>query len=58
MPVCERDSRMVGIISERDLVRVFARADWNELQSARPRRHDDAGCELPTGWQHADRDAV
>jgi|NitcycUWRG07A512_1032822.scaffolds.fasta_scaffold00556_1 CBS domain-containing protein len=49
MPVCERDSRMVGIISERDLVRVFARADWNELQSARPRRHDDAGCELPTG---------
>jgi hypothetical protein len=40
---------MVGIISERDLVRVFARADWNELQYARSRRHDDAGCELPTG---------
>jgi CBS domain-containing protein len=28
---------MVGIISERDLVRAFARTDWNELQYLRAR---------------------
>jgi len=32
MPVCELNGRMVGIISERDLVRVFARTNWSELQ--------------------------
>ena len=37
MPVCELGTRMVGIISERDLVRVFARTDWNELQYLRAR---------------------
>jgi CBS domain-containing protein len=37
MPVCEAGTRMVGIISERDLVRVFARADLSELQYLRAR---------------------
>ena len=37
MPVCELNGRMVGIISERDLVRVFARTDWSELQYIRAR---------------------
>jgi len=37
MPVCELGVRMVGIISERDLVRAFARADWSELQYIRAR---------------------
>jgi CBS domain-containing protein len=38
MPVCEPGSRnMVGIISERDLVRAFARTDWSELQYLRAR---------------------
>src|SRR5579884_1572855 len=37
MPVCELGTRMVGIISERDLVRVFARSDWSELQHIRAR---------------------
>jgi CBS domain-containing protein len=37
MPVCEIGTRMVGIISERDLVRVFARTDWSELQYLRTR---------------------
>ena len=37
MPVCELGTRMVGIISERDLVRVFARPDWSELQYLRAR---------------------
>jgi CBS domain-containing protein len=37
MPVCELGTRMVGIISERDLVRVFARTDWSELQYMRAR---------------------
>jgi CBS domain-containing protein len=37
MPVCEAGTRMVGIISERDLVRVFARSDLNELQYFRAR---------------------
>ncbi len=37
MPVCELGTRMVGIISERDLVRVFARTDWSELQYIRVR---------------------
>jgi len=37
MPVCELSVRMVGIISERDLVRAFARTDWSELQYIRAR---------------------
>ncbi len=37
MPVCELSIRMVGIISERDLVRAFARTDWSELQYIRAR---------------------
>jgi CBS domain-containing protein len=37
MPVCELGTRMVGIISERDLVRAFARPDWAELQYLRAR---------------------
>ena len=37
MPVCELSTRMVGIISERDLVRAFARTDWNEMQYIRAR---------------------
>jgi CBS domain-containing protein len=37
MPVCEFGTRMTGIISERDLVRAFARADWSELQYLRAR---------------------
>jgi CBS domain-containing protein len=37
MPVCELSTRMVGIISERDLVRAFARTDWSELQFIRAR---------------------
>jgi CBS domain-containing protein len=38
MPVCELVStQMVGIISERDLVRAFARTDWSEMQYIRAR---------------------
>ena len=37
MPVCEPGSRMVGIISERDLVRAFARTDLTELRYLRAR---------------------
>jgi CBS domain-containing protein len=38
MPVCELGSpHMVGIISERDLVRAFARTDWSEMQYIRAR---------------------
>jgi CBS domain-containing protein len=37
MPVCELSTRMVGIISERDLVRAFARTDWGEMQYIRAR---------------------
>ncbi|MBX9825135.1 MAG: CBS domain-containing protein [Xanthobacteraceae bacterium] len=37
MPVLELGTRMVGIISERDLVRVFARTNWSELQYLRTR---------------------
>src|SRR3974390_1616868 len=37
MPVCELGTRMVGIISERDLVRAFARTDLMELQHIRAR---------------------
>jgi CBS domain-containing protein len=37
MPVCELSTRMVGIISERDLVRAFARTDWSEMQYIRAR---------------------
>jgi len=35
--VCELGTRIIGIISERDLVRVFARTDWSELQYLRAR---------------------
>jgi CBS domain-containing protein len=38
MPVLELGTRMVGIISERDLVRVFATTtDWGELRDVRTR---------------------
>jgi len=37
MPVLELGTRMVGIISERDLVRAFVRNDWSELQYLRAR---------------------
>jgi CBS domain-containing protein len=37
MPVCELGSHMVGIISERDLVRTFARTDLTELKYLRAR---------------------
>lgn len=37
LPVCELDHRMVGIVSERDLVRAFARTDLGELQYLRAR---------------------
>ena len=38
MPVCELGStQMIGIISERDLVRAFARTDWSEMQYIRAR---------------------
>ncbi|HSC56286.1 MAG TPA: CBS domain-containing protein [Nitrospira sp.] len=37
MPVCELGGRMVGVISERDLVRAFVRTDLNELQFIRAR---------------------
>jgi len=33
MPVCEVGFHMVGIVSERDLVRTFATTDWNELRN-------------------------
>ena len=35
MPVCEMGTRIVGVISERDLVRAFARTDLTELQYLR-----------------------
>ena len=35
MPVCELGTRMIGIISERDLVRALARTDLTELQYVR-----------------------
>jgi CBS domain-containing protein len=34
-PVCELGVRMVGIVSERDLVRTFAKTEWSELQHLR-----------------------
>ena len=37
MPVCELGGRMIGIVSERDLVRVFAETDWSELAFMRVR---------------------
>jgi CBS domain-containing protein len=37
MPVCELGTRMVGIISERDLVRMFATARWEDLRYMRVR---------------------
>jgi CBS domain-containing protein len=37
MPVCEIGIRMVGIVSERDLVRALATTDWNELRNLRVR---------------------
>jgi CBS domain-containing protein len=37
MPVCELGTRMVGIVSERDLVRTFATTEWSELPHLRVR---------------------
>jgi CBS domain-containing protein len=37
MPVCELGTRMVGIISERDLVRAFAKTEWSDLRHMRAR---------------------
>ena len=37
LPMCELNDRMVGIISERDLVRAFARNDVTELKYLRAR---------------------
>ena len=37
VPVCDLSNRMIGIITDRDLVRAFARADWSELQYLRAR---------------------
>ncbi len=37
MPVCEIGIRMVGIVSERDLVRVLATTGWDELRDLRVR---------------------
>ena len=37
LPVCETGIRMVGIISERDLVRIFATTEWNALPALRVR---------------------
>jgi CBS domain-containing protein len=37
MPVCEIGIRMVGIVSERDLVRTLATTDWEELRYLRVR---------------------
>jgi CBS domain-containing protein len=37
MPVCLGSAQMVGVISERDLVRSFARTDWSEMQYIRAR---------------------
>jgi CBS domain-containing protein len=38
LPVCEVvGTRMVGIISERDLVRIFATVDWQDLRHLRVR---------------------
>lgn len=35
MPVCQLGTHMVGIISERDLVRMLAIAEWDELKHLR-----------------------
>jgi len=37
IPVCEMGNRIVGIISERDLVRTLATTDWAELTYIRVR---------------------
>ena len=37
LPVCETANRMVGIVSERDLVRALATTDWAELTYIRIR---------------------
>ncbi len=37
LPVCEVGIRMVGIVSERDLVRTFATTAWNDLPALRVR---------------------
>lgn len=37
IPVCETGNRIVGIISERDLVRTLATTDWAELTYIRVR---------------------
>lgn len=33
MPVCETGTFMIGIVSERDLVRTLATTNWNELRN-------------------------
>jgi CBS domain-containing protein len=37
IPVCETGNRIIGIVSERDLVRTLATADWTELAYMRVR---------------------
>lgn len=37
LPVCEIGVRMVGIISERDLVRTLAKTEWSEIRHMRAR---------------------
>jgi CBS domain-containing protein len=37
MPVCEIGIRMIGIVSERDLVRTLATTDWSALRNLRVR---------------------
>lgn len=37
LPVCETGNRVVGIISERDLVRTFATVEWSALRHMRVR---------------------
>ncbi len=37
LPVCEHGINMIGIISERDLVRTFATTEWSELRHLRAR---------------------
>jgi CBS domain-containing protein len=37
LPVCEAGVRMVGIVSERDLVRTFVTTDLNDLRNLRVR---------------------
>lgn len=37
MPVCESGNLMVGIVSERDLVRTLATTDWDKLRNLQVR---------------------